>query len=136
MVRVFHEVKVKFENITTNCLALFDTGAAISVIKKSFVEKNFGQVWKKLRKSRFLYWINGSKIEVDKYIELTLIINNVELEPPETILVVDNFIDEIEVNGRKIKLPDLIIGSSTIDKYGIVIHPEKGIEIMSAVLII
>ena len=122
MVRVLHEVKVRYNNKVTKCIALFDTGASISIIKKSFIEKEFGKVWKRLEKPR--------------YIELTLIVNDILLEPPETILVVDDFVNEIEIEGRKIKLPDLIIGSSTMDKYGISIHPEKGIEVVKAVPLI
>ena len=136
MVRVLHEVKVRYNNKVTKCIALFDTGASISIVKKSFIEKEFGKVWKRLEKPRSIYWINGHSITVDKYIELTLIVNDILLEPPETILVVDDFVNEIEIEGRKIKLPDLIIGSSTTDKYGISIHPEKGIEVTSAILLI
>lgn len=45
-------------------------------------------------------------------------------------------VGEVVVNGKKIKLPELIIGSGTMDKYGIVLDPKEGIKITGAVLVL
>jgi hypothetical protein len=39
-----------------------------------------------------------------------------EFHLPETVFVVDEFAEEIEVEGRRVRLPELIVGSGTMDK--------------------
>ncbi|MHA1595416.1 MAG: hypothetical protein ACTSXJ_02820 [Candidatus Baldrarchaeia archaeon] len=48
----------------------------------------------------------------------------------------DKFVGEVEVEGRKIKLPEVIIGSGTMDKYGIVLDPKEGVRITGAGLLL
>jgi hypothetical protein len=55
---------------------------------------------------------------------------------PETVLIVDEFAEEIELEGKKIRLPKLIIGAGTMDKYNIVLDPKEGIKIAGASLLI
>jgi hypothetical protein len=55
---------------------------------------------------------------------------------PETVFILDDFIEEIEVEGRKVKLPELIIGSSTMDKYGIVLDLREGVKLTGATLLL
>jgi len=43
---------------------------------------------------------------------------------------------EVEVEGKKIKLPELIIGSGTMDKYGTALDPEEGVRVSKAILLI
>ncbi|MBS7606097.1 hypothetical protein KEJ31_07360, partial [Candidatus Bathyarchaeota archaeon] len=81
-----------------------------------------------------LCWINGNYIEADKYAQLTIIIDGFEL--PETVFVIDEFVKEVEFEGRKIRLPELIVGSGTMDKYGIILDPKEGIKIAGATLIL
>jgi len=73
-------------------------------------------------------------IEVDKYAQITIIIDGFEF--PETVFIVDSFIREIEVCGRRISLPELVIGSGTMDKYGIVLDPREGVKIVGASLLL
>jgi len=56
--------------------------------------------------------------------------------PPEVILIVDKFAKEIEVEGRRVKLPELIIGPSTMDKYGIILDPKEGVELIGTALLL
>jgi len=69
---------------------------------------------------------------VDKYAQVTIVIDDFEL--PETIFIVDNFVEKVE--GRKISLPELIIGSGTMDKYGIVLDPKEGVKLTGAALLL
>jgi hypothetical protein len=55
---------------------------------------------------------------------------------PETAFILEDFIEEIEVEGRKVKLPELIIGSSTMDKYGIVLDPREGVRLTGSTLLL
>ncbi|ADM28667.1 hypothetical protein Igag_1872 [Ignisphaera aggregans DSM 17230] len=41
-------------------------------------------------------------IEVDKYVQITIVIDSFEF--PETMFIVDSFVKEIEVGGRRISL--------------------------------
>jgi hypothetical protein len=52
------------------------------------------------------------------------------------VLVIDNFIKEVEIEGRKIHLPELIVGSGTMDKYGITLDPKEGVKLTGASLLL
>ena len=90
--------------------------------------------WLKLPRTVKLYLINGKFVEADKYAQLTITMDDVELLPPETVLIVDEFVEEVEVEGKKVSLPKLIIGSDTMDKYGITIDPKEGVKLTGATL--
>jgi len=60
-------------------------------------------------------------VGADKYALVTIIIDDVELLPFEVVLIVDKFVGEIRIEGRKVRLPGLIIGSGTMDRYGIIL---------------
>ncbi len=112
-----------------DCRALFDTGSGYTVVQRTFFEESFGTGWSKLPRTIKLYLINGDFVEADKYAQITLIIDDFELLPPETVLIIDEFIREIEVEGERISLPKLIVGSGTMDKYGITLDPKEGVKV-------
>mgnify|MGYP001626234554 CR=1 FL=1 len=116
------------------CTALFDTGSGYTVIQRSFFEENFGANWLRLPRPIKLYLINGESIEADKYAQVTIVIDGIELLPPEIALVV-RFVREVEVEGRKLK-PEVIIGSGSMDKYGIVLDPREGVKPTGATLLL
>jgi len=132
--RVVKEVVIKFMNREAIATALFDTRSSYTVIRRSFFEKAFRATWKHLPKPVKLYLVNGKFVTADKYAVVTIVVNNVELSPPETvlILVLDEFVEEIEVGGRRINIPDVIIGSGTMDKYCIVLDPREGVKVLGA----
>jgi len=133
-VRAVRNVRIKFMDKEVECLALFDSGSGVTAIQRIFFEKSFGVRWLRLSKSLKLYWINGESIEVDKYAQITIVVDGFEL--PETVFIVDSFVKEVEVEGRRISLPELIIGSGTMDKYGIVLDQKEGIKITGATLLL
>lgn len=115
-------------------MALFDTGSGVTAVQRSFFEESFGAKWSTLDKPLRLYWINGDFIQADKYAQITIIIDGFDL--PETVLVIDNFIKEIEVEGGRIRLPELIVGLGTMDKYGITLDPKEGVKLTGAALLL
>jgi len=115
-------------------MALFDTGSGVTAVQRSFFEGSFGAKWSTLDKPLRLYWINGESIQADKYAQITIIIDGFDL--PETVLVIDNFIKEIEVEGGKMHLPELVVGSGTMDKYGITLDPKEGVKLTGASLLL
>jgi hypothetical protein len=132
--RVLKNVVIRFLGKEVSCTALFDTGSGVTAVQRSFFEESFGAKWSTLDKPPRLYWINGESIQADKYAQITIIIDDFNL--PETVLVIDNFIKEVEVEGRKIRLPELIVGSGTMDKYGITLDPKEGVKLTGASLLL
>jgi len=132
--RALKPVKLRYMGKEVECTALFDTGSGITAVQRAFFEKHFGVEWLRPEKPRRVYWINGKYIEIDKYVYATIIVDGVDL--PETVFVVESFVEEIEVEGRRVRLPDLIVGSGTMDKYGIELDPKEGVRVSRAVLLI
>ncbi|MCS7367607.1 MAG: hypothetical protein NDF52_06990 [archaeon YNP-WB-062] len=132
--RALKNVVVRFLDREVSCMALFDTGSGVTAVQRSFFEESFGAKWSMLDKPLRLYWINGDFIQADKYAQITIIIDGFDL--PETVLVIDNFIKEIEVEGGRIRLPELIVGSGTMDKYGITLDPKEGVKLTGASLLL
>jgi hypothetical protein len=56
--------------------------------------------------------------------------------PPETVLVLDEFVEEVEVEGRRIKTSEVIVGAGTMDKYGILLDPREGVKVLGAGLLL
>jgi hypothetical protein len=132
--RVLKDVRVSFLGREVSCTALFDTGSGVTAVQRIFFEESFGAKWSTLDKPMKLYWINGESIQVDKYAQVTIIIDSFKL--PETVLIIDDFIKEIEVEGKRIQLPQLIVGSGTMDKYGIILDPKEGVKLTGATLLL
>jgi hypothetical protein len=132
--RVLKDVRVSFLGREVSCTALFDTGSGVTAVQRIFFEESFGAKWSTLDKPMKLYWINGESIQVDKYVQITIIIDGFKL--PETVLIIDDFIKEIEVEGKRIQLPQLIVGSGTMDKYGIILDPKEGVKLTGATLLL
>ena len=131
--RAIKRISIIFGNKTVECDALFDTGASITIIGTGFFASNFASEWKKLERPLRVFWINGESIVVDKYVQVLLRIDNRWF--PETVFLVDDLAEEIEVDGEKIRMPQVIIGAGTMDKYGIVIEPKKGVKVTPILLI-
>jgi len=125
-------VRVRFLGKEASCTALFDTGSGVTVIQRRFFEESFGAAWSTLEKPIKLYWINGEFIQADKYAQLIIVVDEFHL--PETVFVVDEF--AIEVEGGRVRLPELIVGSGTMDKYGITLDPKEGVKLTGAALLL
>ena len=67
---------------------------------------------------------------------MTIVLDDYELLPPETVLVLNELVDEIVVEGRKIKLPDVIIDAGTMYEYGITLDPREEVKIPKAGLLL
>jgi hypothetical protein len=132
--RALKSVGIRFLEREVSCTALFDKGLGITAVQRTFFEESFGAKWSRLDTPMKLYWINGESIQADKYAQVIIVIDGFEL--PETIFIIDDFIKEIEIEGEKIRLPELIIGSGTMDKYGITLDPKEGVKLTGATLLL
>jgi len=92
----------------------------------------FGATWTPLPRPVKLYLADGRLVSADKYAVVTIVIDGAELSPPETVLILNEFVEEVEIEGKRIRMPDTIIGAGTIDKYNIVLDPKEGIKILGA----
>jgi len=133
-VRTIRNVRIRFMGREVECLALFDSGSRVTIVRRDFFENSFGTSWQRLSKPFKLYWVNGMYIEVDKYVQITIVIDSFEF--PETVFIVDSFVREIEVGGRRISLSELILGLGAMDKYGIVLDPREGVKVVGASLLL
>jgi hypothetical protein len=133
---VLKDVKVRFGGREVTCTALFDTGSGFTVISRSFFERSFGDLWSPLPRLVKLHLADDRFVKADKYVEVTIVIDDIELLPPETALVLEGFAEEVVVGGRRVKMPDMIIGSGTMDKYGIVLDPREGVKVLGASLLL
>jgi len=134
--RVRKAINLRLADREVGCTALFDTGSSYTIIQRAFFEKGFGASWERLRKPVKLYLVNGKFVEADKYAQVTLIIDGVELLPPETVLVLDEFVEEGEAEGRRMRMPEVIVGAGTMDKYGILLDPREGVKVLGAGLLL
>jgi hypothetical protein len=132
--RAIKDVKIRFLDREVGCTALFDTGSGISAVQRTLFEESFGARWSTLPKPIKLYWVNGQSIKADKYAPITIIVEGFEL--PETIFVIDDYIEEIQVEHGRIRLPQLVVGSGTMDKYGITLDPKEGVKLTGAALLL
>jgi hypothetical protein len=78
--------------------------------------------------------VKGQSIEADKYAPITIIVDGFEL--PETIFVIDDYVEENQVEHGRIRLPQLVVGSGTMDKYGITLDPKEGVKLTGAALLL
>jgi hypothetical protein len=136
LLRVLKDVKVRFGDREVTCTALFDTGSGFTVISRGFFERSFGALWSPLARPVKLHLADGRFVIVDKYVEVTIVVDDIELLPPETVLVLDEFAEEVVVEGRRVNMPDMIVGSGTMDKYGIVLDPREGVKILGTGLLL
>jgi hypothetical protein len=81
-----------------------------------------------------LYLTNG-RFAADKYAVVTIFVNNVELSPPETVLILYEFVEEIELEDKRIRVPDIIISAGTMNKYNIVLDPKESVKVVGAGLL-
>jgi hypothetical protein len=123
-------IRLKLAGKEVERTALFDTGSSYTVVQRAFFERSFGASWERLSKPVKLYLINGEYVEADKYAQVTMVVDDVELLPLETVLVLDEYAGEVE--GARVKLPEVIVGAGTMDKYGILLDPREDVKVVSA----
>ncbi|RLF97966.1 MAG: hypothetical protein DRN49_06695 [Thaumarchaeota archaeon] len=92
----------------------------------SKLEKLFGRVKvKPLPKPVKATLINGQQILVEGFVDAELTLKNGYIVS-ERIYLSRDMVEEAEVEGRKIRIPDLIIGAPTMETWGIELDLKKG----------
>jgi len=98
--------------------ALFDTGSAFTLMSHKVLRKYFGDVeTKKLVVPREGVLLNGQKIVIDSFVDAQIIIKNYMIE--ERIYLSPDIPDEVEKEGKRVRLSQLIIGAPTMETWDI-----------------
>jgi len=125
-VQVRKTLKVSVEGKTVDVEALFDSGSNFTVMGFSKLERLFGRVKvKPLPKPVKATLINGQQILVEGFVDAELTLKNGYIVS-ERIYLSRDMVEEAEVEGRKIRTPDLIIGAPTMETWGIELDLKKG----------
>jgi len=116
--QILKEVIVNIEGKTSKMRALFDTGLTFTVMGYSVLEEHFGKVsTKSLPKLLEDALPNRQKIVIDGYVDAEFIIDGYLRS--ERIYLSKDIVKKVVLEGREVALPELIIGSPTMEVWGL-----------------
>lgn len=118
-------VIVRISDREAKLRALFDTGSVFTLMSHRVLKKYFGDVkTKKLVIPREGVLLNGQKITIDSFVDAQIMIKNYMIE--ERIYLSPDIPEEVEKEGKRVRLPQLIIGAPTMETWDIQIDIKKG----------
>ena len=103
---------------------LFDTGSSVTLMSREVLARRFGVEPKPLKRPRTVYALNGTKLTIDSYVDGEIIIEGEILE--ERIYISRDIVGEAKFKGKTIKFPELIVGISTMEAWGIELDIKRG----------
>ena len=105
--------------------ALFDPGSSITIMGYEVVRELLGDVpTMKLARARWVVLANGEKVMVDAYVDAEIVIDEYMVE--ERIYLSKDVVRRAVIEGRDVKLPDLVIGAPTMESWGIELDLKEG----------
>jgi len=105
--------------------ALFDPGSSITVMSYEVLREMLGEaLTKKLTRARWVVLANGAKVTVDAYVDTEVVFDEYMLE--ERIYLSKDIVRRAVIEGKEVKLPDLIIGAPTMESWGIELDLKEG----------
>jgi len=123
--QVWKEVVVRLNGKTSEVRALFDSGSSFTIMGYGALSEFFGEVEVKgLVKAREVVLANGQKVFVDGYVDSGIVIDGYMIE--ERVYLSRDIVRKAVVEGREVLLPDVIIGSPTMETWGIELNLERG----------
>jgi len=104
---------------------LFDPGSSITITSYEAVREILGEVpMRKLTRARWVLLANGDRVMVDAYIDAEMAIDEYMLE--ERTYLSKDVVRRALIEGKEVKLPDLIIGAPTMESWGIEVDLKEG----------
>jgi hypothetical protein len=104
---------------------LFDLGSTITLTSYEGLNELLGKVsFKKLARARWVVLASGRRMKVDAYFDAEVVIDKYMIE--ERIYLSKDMAREVIIEGRKVKLPDLVIGAPTMESWGIELDLKRG----------
>jgi len=123
--QVRKQAMIRVNGKTGKMDALFDPDSSITVTSHRAVQELLGDVpVKRLAKDRWIVLANGEKIMVNAYVDAEIVVDEYMVE--ERIYLSKDIVREAVVEGRRIRLPDLIIGAPTMESWGIELDLKRG----------
>jgi len=123
--QVRRNVIVRVEGREAEFDTLFDPGSTITLTSYDAIKELLGDIsFRRLVRERWIFLANGGKMLIDAFIDAEIIIDEYMIE--ERIYLTKDMVRETVVDGRKVKLPDLIIGSPTMECWGIELDLREG----------
>lgn len=105
--------------------ALFDPGSSITIMGYEVVRELLGDVpTMKLARARWVVLANGEKVMVDAYVDAEIVVDEYMVE--ERIYLSKDVVRRAVIEGREVKLPDLVVGAPTMESWGIELDLKEG----------
>ena len=105
--------------------ALFDPGSSITIMSYDVLWELLGEVpTRKLTRARWVVLANGEKVTVDSYVDAEVMFDEYVLE--ERIYLSGDIVRRAVIEGKEVKLPDLIVGAPTMESWGIELDLKEG----------
>jgi len=99
--------------------ALFDPGSSATIMGYEVVRELIGGLpMMKLARTRWVVLANGEKVMVDAYVNAERLVDEYVVEDSmveDRIYLSKDVVRKATIEGREIKLPDLIIGAPTME---------------------
>lgn len=122
--QVWKKVVVRLNGKIFEVRSLFDSGSSFTIMGYSALSSLFGEVEvKELARAREVVLANGQKVVIDGYMDSRIIIDGHMIE--ERIYLSKDIVRKAVVEGREALLPDVIIGSLTMETWGIELDLER-----------
>lgn len=123
--QVFKDVEVIVEEKTSKIRALFDVGSSFTVMGYATFKGIFGEISaKSLPKPKEAALANGQKITIDSFVDSQIIVDDYMIA--DRIYLSRDIVRKATIEEREIQLSDLIIGSPTMETWGIELDLKKG----------
>jgi len=123
--QVRRKVVVRVTGKTGELDALFDPGSSVTIMGYEVVRELFGDLpMMKLARTRWVVLANGEKIMVDAYVNAEILVDEYMIE--DRIYLSKDVVRKATIEGREVKLPDLIIGAPTMESWGIELDLKEG----------
>ncbi len=123
--QIWKNIKVTIEGKTCEVKTLFDSGSSFIIIGHVKLKELFGKVpTKPLVKLWEGALANGQKIVIDSYVDSEMTIDKYMIS--ERIYLSKDIAKKVELEGKEVGLPELIIGSPTMETWGLELDFKRG----------
>jgi len=123
--QVRRNVVVRVSGRAAELDALFDPGSSVTIMGYGVVRELFGDLpMMKLARARWVVLANGEKVMVDAYVNAEILVDEYMVE--DRVYLSKDVVRKATIEGRAVKLPDLVIGAPTMESWGIELDLKEG----------
>lgn len=123
--QVWKVIEVVVDGRSAMLRVLFNTGSTFTIMGYDTLRKVFGDVHvKPLPKPVKATTVNGQQVIIDGFVDAEIVLGDYVIS--ERVYLSKDIPREVVVNGRKMRMPDLIIGVATMETWGIELDLKRG----------